>query len=260
MAIKANASDQQVVGTTLYTGIAPVMLMAVNPTMDGLQKMGINAQKEPEYTSMGDDGTQKVRIDIWLKTITGPTVLNKATFFLENKGRISKDKGTYQYINNFGQSTWALTAEEAVEKVGKNGNKWFKPEGVRVALGGEVQLMEFLINLFNVRPTEEVVLDNIQNLFKGNYKELQSYTGFNYRMKALAVVKDGKYQSFYNGWSARYTNAGAAKDLEAYVARQTKSGYPIKEDFSYAFQEYAPVIPDVAPMGDIPAETDTPDF
>lgn len=250
MALKANNSDVQVVGVKLYTGIAPVTLMAVNPTMEDLQKLGINSQKEPEYLTMGDDGTQKARIDLWLKTLTGPTILNKATFFLENKSRTSKT-GTVQYINNFGQNTWALTAEDATEKVGKNGNKWFKPEGVRPALSGEVQLMEYLINLLNISPSEEASLDNFQNLFKGNYKELQAFAGpsMGFRMQSLLTVRDGKYQSIYNGWSARFTDKLAAKSLQTYAERQKNSGYPIKEDFTYNFQEYVPVVPDDQPTG-----------
>lgn len=244
MAIKANSSDVQVVGTKLYTGIAPVSLEAVNPTLAELNKMGINAQKEPEYLATGDDGTQKVRIEFWVKMVNHPFVMNKVVFFLENKGRVSKEKGTAQYINNFGQNTWALTVEEAVAKTGKNGNTWFAPEGARVALMGEVQMVEFLINILNIKPKEDAFID-VAPFFKGNYKELKAFAGFNYRCQVLFTVRDGKYQSVYNGWSSRLINPGAPKNFEDHAARQKSSGYSIKEDYSIKFQEYAPVLPDV---------------
>jgi len=51
MAIQSNNSEEVVSGggITLYTGIAPVSVVAVNPSLDELSDLGINLRNEPEY-------------------------------------------------------------------------------------------------------------------------------------------------------------------------------------------------------------------
>jgi len=51
MAIQSNNSEEVVSGggITLYTGIAPVSVVAINPTMDELSELGVNLRNEPEY-------------------------------------------------------------------------------------------------------------------------------------------------------------------------------------------------------------------
>ena len=57
MAIQSNSSDVQVAGggIPLFTGIAPVRVIAVNPTLGELASVGVNLKNEPTYDiDMGD--------------------------------------------------------------------------------------------------------------------------------------------------------------------------------------------------------------
>ena len=52
MAIKSNASDQEVAGggVKLYSGLSNFNVLAVNPTMAELHALDINVKQEPAYS------------------------------------------------------------------------------------------------------------------------------------------------------------------------------------------------------------------
>jgi len=54
MAIQSNNSEEVVSGggITLYTGIAPVSVVAVNPSLDELSDLGINLRNERGLTTL----------------------------------------------------------------------------------------------------------------------------------------------------------------------------------------------------------------
>lgn len=246
MAVKPRNSEEKTTSTPdLYTGINAVTLVAVNPTLEGLQKIGKNFQKEPEYLGTNPEGLKKVRMDLYLATLDGKLV-DKVSFFLEEKP-VSSPKGSAQYINNLGQSTWALSLEDAIAKVGKNGMPWFKPNGARLALVGEVDLINFLYNLLNISSGEDMYLDNIGGLFNGNYKELQAWQNMNYRCKVLFTVKQDKYQSVYSRWSCKYVGVNEKVSLSTHVKKQVEGGYPLKDAWSYDFKVWEPPLPDAEP-------------
>ena len=51
MAIKSNASDQEVAGggVKLYSGLSNFNVLAVNPTMAELHELGIMVKTDPNY-------------------------------------------------------------------------------------------------------------------------------------------------------------------------------------------------------------------
>lgn len=254
MAIKTNASSEKFFqDIKLYTGPSTMRVVGICPTLGELQAIGFKFDKEVIY--IGEkEGVNTVRIDVVFKSTIDENFKGKAAFFLENKERVNKGGDKKEIINNFGQSTWAASVEEAVEKVGKNGNKWFKPNGARVALVGEVQLITFLRDWLNVSPEDESTIDSYDNLFKGNFKELQQYVKMQEKntIYTLATVKDGKYQQIHTGFFARsqFSLPTVMRKLMTYVEDQKKAGYPLKDSFSYGFKEYTPqvVTPDPEPQ------------
>ena len=261
MAIKQNESSKSFFqDIKLYTGPSTMNVVGICPTLGELQTIGFkNFDKEPIYVDNSGE-IPKVRIDVIFKN---SNMLGKAAFFLENRQRSNKNGDKVEVINNFGQSTWAASVEEALEKVGKGGNKWFKPNGARVALVGEVQLITFLRDWLNVSPEDEATIDSYDNLFKGNFKELQQYVkqAEKNTIYTLSTVKDGKYQQIHTGFFARaqFTLPTVMRKLMNYVEDQKKAGYPLKDAFSYDFKEYVPqvVTPDPEPAS---GADGTPDF
>jgi hypothetical protein len=224
----------------LYTGISKVNIVAINPTLAQLNDIGFKFEKEPEYLSTGDDGTKKVRIDVIVKNDKFKT---KFAFFLEDKNRESKTTaGSFEIVNDFGQSTWAASPEDAINKIGRNGNKWFKPDGARIAKVGEVALITFLRDWANTGVEEVGKIDNFAALFNGNFKELQDYVRIlsNNTIYTLATVKEGKYQGMYTGYFVRtqFAIKTAENKFADFLKKQKDAGYPIKESYSLEFREY----------------------
>ena len=243
MAFGINSSDKKHFNETiLYTGVSAVKVLGINPTLAQLQELGFKVEKEPEYTSIDDkDGvTRKVRIDV---IISNDKFKTKFAIFLADKDReSSKTPGLFEIINDFGQITWAKSTQEAIDKVGRGGNKFFKSDGARIAKMGEVQLITFLRDWANTGVNEVGKIDNFDALFKGNFNELQQYVKAlsNNTIYALATVKDGKYQSAYTGLSVRtqFSQRTAENKFSTHIADQKKAGYPLKEAYSINFKEY----------------------
>lgn len=249
MAFGVNSSDKKHFNETiLYTGVSSVKVIGINPTLTQLQELGFKFEKEPEYTSESPEGVQKVRIDFM---VSKEKIMQKYSIFLENRDRIDSKKEKYEIVNDFGQSTWAPTVQDALDKIGKGGNKWFKPEGARIAKVGEVQLITFLRDWANTGVDEVGKIDNFDALFKGNYSELQSYvkTLSNNTIYVMFIVKDGKYQAIYNRFTVRtqFSQRTAENKFNTFIADQKKAGYPMKESYSINFQEYtgSAIEPDV---------------
>lgn len=222
MGLQVNDSSKQVVGGT-YSGVATVKVIAINPSMDQLKAMGINATKEPEYVTVdaAKNNLKKVRLDFYLaSTMPGITLSKalKASFWLENQPRTNKDGNNWEWIALNGQTAWSKVNGTPPEYA------WFKKEKARNAYVGEKQgdqggLVGLLQAWLNIDPNNQSILDNPQVLFDGNYSELLSILGVapNNQFKVLVGVKDGKYQTVYTGHFGRFTvasYAGFTKALE----------------------------------------------
>jgi hypothetical protein len=195
MAIGANDSSVQVIGGGLHTGVTDVKVTMINPTMDEMKKVGMNPQKEPIYCSVGDDNIEKIRVDFY--TIQPHAkIYPKIAFFLENKIRKNKAGDKIEWINKFGGSAWSSDIS------GQNPPQydWFKLEGARPALVGEVQLTTFIKNWANVDLSSQATLDNPIALAKGDLTELKALFAVipNNFVQVLLGVKDGKYQDVYS--------------------------------------------------------------
>ena len=104
MAIKSNESTQEVVGggIKMYSGLSNFNVIAVNPTMDELHKLGIMVKTDPNYY-VEFSGEEYFKITFWVKN---EDLTTRLEVLLNSKPRVSQS-GKNQWINNIGQSTWS---------------------------------------------------------------------------------------------------------------------------------------------------------
>ena len=97
MAIKSNASTQEVVGSgmKLYSGLTNVNVIAVNPTMAELHALDLNVKSEPNYqVSFSDQEYNKVVF--WLGNEDTKV---KLEVLVQPKARVSQNgKNQYKLI------------------------------------------------------------------------------------------------------------------------------------------------------------------
>lgn len=187
MAIKSNSSEQEVMGSgiKLYSGLTNMNVIAVNPTMQELHALDIKVKSEPDYF-LELNGTEYFKVVFWMKNSDLTTRLE---ILMTATPRISQS-GKNQWINNVGQSTWSETAPTY---------DWWKTEGQRHAYGGEETLINFVKAWANVASGDDVSFETINQIVKGDTKELKALVNLlnNNQARVLVGVKDGKYQVVY---------------------------------------------------------------
>jgi hypothetical protein len=191
MAIQSNSSDVQVAGggIPLFTGIAPVKVVAVNPNLGELASIGVNMKTEPTYSV--DMGDKTGKLAFWLHN-DEHNFTTRLEILIGDKHRKESATGKYQITNNFGQVTWAAKPDSAPD--------WFKQEGVRRTYPGEEILIDFVKAWANIPNDGECAFDTIDDIFKGKVEELkQLVTSLtDNKVRVMLGVKDGKYQQVYN--------------------------------------------------------------
>lgn len=248
MGFSPNSSDVQVVQEgKLYTGLANMKVVAVNPNKVQMEAMGLKPQADPVYATI-DEGVKKLRLDFYLANPEN-NIRSKIAFFLEDKQRTDKTGLKGEWINNFGRTAWGTTESAPADK------KWFDTKTARKCKVGEADLHNFLINLLNISPNDEAKLDKFDALFVGDYSELRNILSSvkDNVIRVLLCVRDGKYQSVYNKYFDRATNK-RTNYWDAHIKAQTEAGYAPKEDYqnSFTFQEWKEpaVKPDAAPAAE----------
>ena len=201
---------QESKGYVNYKGIAPRIILAVNPSN---KELGIIYGKAPEgdepsyvkEVEVGDKMVKRVSIKFYGKTIysiSHPTdeldVILNNTFILEKSYNASEAKGTFQVIDNFGQTCWVTKEQFQNKQVPQYSNGPAKIDTAtwRPAYKGEADLVGFLRVLFNIHDlqiysqTAGIFIDNpalkdnknlaafwtkedTEKLLKGDFKELQ---------------------------------------------------------------------------------------
>jgi hypothetical protein len=206
LSLDINESSKQVVNVvTLYTGLATMKVIAINPSMDELKALGLPAQKEPEYTTTEDildenkqvvGNYPKTRIDVWIKS-EAPKIQTKVSFWIEGRNRTSQDGGKNQWININGVTAWAAIGVNAWET--DSNKNWFKADGARIARPGEEDLHEWLRAWANVENGKRCQLSNMDAIAKGDVSELRSLIQplAKNEVRYLLGVNNG-YQTVYN--------------------------------------------------------------
>ena len=266
MAFKGTTEAKVIVqDIKLYTGIVKARILAINPTLEELNKIGIPFQNEITYLDQSLDGDERVRLDFWLHC-TAPEnspikldIKTKVSFFITNRFNTSKEKGTTEVINSLGQTCWANVTGEGKNlhcELSENQAKWFKTEGMRVAFSGESQLTEFLRNWLNASREDELCLSKPTALFKGDFSELKGLVGtFNGpgnipRVMLTVTEKGGKYyQSVFNRFFARW-NSTSHVPWSKYFAEDSRNRP--KDHYTFELAEFNPKEPspdDTVPEG-----------
>jgi hypothetical protein len=228
MAIKG--SDSTSGGFKLYTGITAFEVLGINPTKSQAEAMGITLKEEPEYLKTLENGTKQIRVDFYLLN-KEKNIRTKASYFVSDEGRVSKDGKKFEFIDKHGKSSWASDIDALPAFVDKTSAKKSK--------NGEVELTQFIASWAGVKKDGEARLDNISALFSGNTEEIKAVKKSfpNNKVVVALGVRDGKYQTVYTktvlqGWATDHKYL--VKNLTEDAAAMTKvdfgpSPYELKE-------------------------------
>jgi hypothetical protein len=200
-------------------GLFAANVIAVNPTEKEYKDiLGMELKEDSKAAEyLGErDGNTMLRIDFWLentkKNADGEKDRPvKVTFFLEDKGRLSKDENKKQYINAIGSCAWAEDENSLPE--------WFTKRDYREAYAGEEDLFEFMrawLNKLDYREAETTLALNWKKLMKGDVKEIREQINGEWagEVGCMATIstktaEDGEikeYQGVYNrGFFPIYT-------------------------------------------------------
>lgn len=224
------ASETTEVQIKRYIGVAPVFVLAVNPTKEELSELyGRDIQKVPEYTGMSEltvlgekKQVQFARINFVVATdpakCDGIDMRTTISFVLRNGVQYTKDNQKVQVINKYGETAY-LTIEEFKQNIIPERLSWFSPDGCRAALMGEADLVNFIkkylgipnrtykkdgetsIEIENLEDAE-ARLDRMQDYFKGDVSELKELISLlpNNKIKVLFGVRSyngSMYQDVY---------------------------------------------------------------
>lgn len=263
-----------------YIGVAPVKVLAVNPTKSEQEKLyNTTLDKDPEYVgnvNVNGKDVQNVRISFVVKTDEekcGIDMTTNVTFFLQNAPRMGSQSGKYQIIDKYGRTAWATEEDIKAKQIPVYSNG--KPANIdadyRQAYVGEEELTNFIKNYLNIpnvqkyvdgewklvdNPSEcEARLDKIADYFKGNFAELKSIISLqpNNKIKVMFGVRtseDGKeYQAVYT----RMTLKNGVSDY----SRLDKDLQEAKQNGAYSTTEFS-VCPikeykiEATPVDDLP--------
>ena len=191
MAIESNNSEEVVAGGgyQLYTGIAAVSVVAVNPSLSELQAIGINAKEDPKY-NVEINGEEYNKIVFYLRH-DDPNLTVRFDILAKPEHRVSKN-GKAMWVNNIGQMTWSEDAPVY--------DWWKNSDSSRKAYVGEDTLVNFTKAWANVANGGKISFDTIDAIMKGDVKELKELVkalSAN-KLRVLIGVKDEKYQVVYN--------------------------------------------------------------
>ena len=166
----------------LFTGVAALKVIAVNPTQEELKALGYKAEKAPEYavTNKKTGRPQKLIRFILEFEVGGKKYKTDHAVFMESQ------KKTDVWIDKFG-------------KFGKDRTK-IDTASARNPYEGEIELLDILQAWVAPNKNSEFYLDTIDNIATaGSTSELKTLLknfGDNL-FKGLLYVRDSKYQAVW---------------------------------------------------------------
>lgn len=275
-----------------YIGVAPVSILAVNPSKAELEKIyDTEIENTPEYigeTEVGQEGTKykvpQVRLDFIVQTdpekSNGIDMKTKVSFFLAKEVRYNRDGSKVQVINKYGETTWLPIEDAKAGRVPEN-LSWFEPADFRPAFIGEEELTGFIKAYLNIpnksyrKKNGEVVelkdkseaearLDHIQDYFSGNFSELRSAIALQPKNKVkcmfgVRTTDDNKqYQTVYTQKFLKNNVTDYSKLDEELQDRKAAGAYPTTEFSVCDLKEYTVESTDFSSNGvsdDLPFDT-----
>ena len=286
MAFSAGKESSEGGAIKRYIGVAPVKVLATNPTKAELESLyNTTLDKDVEYTGVqNNEGTNVpyARIDFVVRTdpekSNGIEMTTKISYFVRKEYRFNRDKSKVQVIDKYGRTAWVTKEQANAHEIPqyKNGpanlDKDYRPAYV-----GEEDLTNFIktyLNIPNVQkyvdgkwelvdnPSEcEARLDGIDKFFAGDFKELKEIMSYqpNNKVKVLFGVRttdDGKqYQAAYTQMVLRNGVTDFSK-LDSDLADRKEAGaYSTTEFEVVPIHEYNV---ESTPVEDLPAATEAP--
>lgn len=257
-----NSPDESTVkDSKKFTGVIPYTVIAINPTMAQLHNLGYTYVKtEPNYQLSfdNDNGTRKsTLIDVWLKSVPNPKypdldVVTKLSFFISQDVFTSEKTGKTQYVNKYGRTAWAESADEL------KFNEYYINEDSRPAHQGEELLYKFLFAWLNMTYDADRKVFNpcridVSKLFAGDYSELQDIVTVagSYVVKVLTGVRKVEdetvkyYTTTYNKYFLKH-NQKSTDVIEKFINKSEYNGFDSAYHFTYKIEEFdASAVPDV---------------
>ena len=211
-----------------YVGVAPVKVLAVNPTKAELEKIyNTTLEKDPEYLGSRDVNGKNIpfiRVDFIVSTnpekSNGIEMTTKASYFVRKQFMMSRDETKVKVIDCYGRTAWVTKEEFSKKLVPTYANGPARIDNnYRMLYQGEEELLNFVKNFLGINDVDEYVdgvwrmrsnpedykagFNEIENWFKGDVSEIRSAVGLmpeNY-IKLLFGVRttdDGKeYQDVF---------------------------------------------------------------
>lgn len=259
----------------LYWGVAPVTVLAVNPTKAELGKIfGKEPEKEPVYYSqveVEENGQKKKKDRSRIEFIVRNEELNltsRMSFFLEDSYLTTRE-GKYGVIDNFGNTAW-VTPEEYKAKaipLSKEGNPLRIANDYRLEKRGESELILFIRNLLGIRNSHTYVnkqwvleadpskyfcyFEKIEDILKGKVDEIRKIIAIaqGKKVKVLLGVRfdEGRtFQTVYERFTAKVSMNPVEKKVgdktvyiydkfEDHIARRQSSG--ALGNFLFSFED-----------------------
>lgn len=271
-----------------YIGVAPVKVLAVNPTKAEMEKIyGTDIENDPVYVGKVDINGQSynnVRLDFIVATDeekTGVSMTTKVAIFVREQYRYNRDMSKVQVIDKYGRTAW-VTKEQAQNHeipVYANGQPANIDKDYRPCYVGEEDLTNFIkayLNIPNVmkyvngtwvlvdNPQDcEARLDNIKDYFRGDFRELKDIMALqpNNKVKVLFGVRTNdegrQYQAVYTNMFLKNGVTDYSKLDADLQERKAAGAYPTTEFKVCEFKEYnveATNFGEVAPMSTTPAD------
>ena len=255
-----------------YIGVAPVFILAVNPSKTELEKLyDTELENAPEYvgeTEIGQEGDKhnvpQVRLDFIVQTdpdkSNGIDMKTKVSIFLVKEVKYNRDNSKVQVINKYGETTWLPIEDAKAGRVPEN-LSWFEPADFRPAFIGEEELTGFIKAYLNIpnksyrKKNGEVVelkdkseaearLDKIQDYFKGDFSELKNVIALQPKNKVkcmfgVRTTDDNKqYQTVYTQKFLKNNITDYSKLDKELQERKNAGAYPTTEFSTCDLKEY----------------------
>lgn len=246
-------------GFDTYTGLTRAKIVAVNPNLKELEKIGVKLQEEPEYRKV-INSENKYIVTFWLQSLDIDKLF-KIDFLLDKSIIKNRDNTKTKMIDKFGRTAWT-TNPQTMPDVNRD---FFDVESGRPCRTMEEEINNFIRNYNGLKSKEEGLV-NLENIFQNPklvIKDLQdSETGmYSWDINTIwmfttssIVVKDGKrrfYQrvlmKFYNG-SISYKNVLTL--FSNYIEKQgtyMRDYYEIGKIKPIDKSQFGPVEPALAP-------------
>jgi hypothetical protein len=242
MGIQTNSSEEAVTGgggIPLYTGIAAMNVIAVNPTLEELNDLGIPLKTEPEYTNLDIKGDTFNKITFWLSK-DDPSFNTRFDILVKPEPKVSST-GKNMWINNFGRTVYCQDKPSETYD-------WYKGDGERHSFHGEDKLMNFVLAWGNVSNNAECYFDTYKDIMNGKVDEIKALADNikDNKVRVLLGVRDGKYQQIYNKHFGR--NKPQRNDLFVKELNKDFGAFNAEYSADLEFRKYEPelVVPDSA--------------